>query len=107
MHSILIPVSQSAVSDTGTAGDPFTVVTVADAGVTGIRISETDRYVIGEESYRTDVVVLNTNNVGKDVIVYRRGDCFLGGSDLGFGIANAATKSVGCTKTANNTPPAI
>ena len=99
------PVSQSAVTGTGASGDPLKVVTVADAGTTGLRITETDTYVIGAESYRTDVVIQNTGNANQSVLVFRGGDCYLGGTDQGYGIADASTKSVGCTKTANNTPP--
>lgn len=98
------PVSQTAVTGTGTAGDPFKVVTVVDAGITGIRVTETDTYVIGDESYRTDIQLQNTTGAEESVIIYRGGDCFLGGSDTGYGLADPVTKSVGCTKTANNVP---
>src|SRR5581483_5591626 len=53
-------VSQSGVLGTGTALDPFRVVTVADAGATGLRITQTDSYIAGNDWYQTDVAVTNT-----------------------------------------------
>lgn len=77
-YTAFTPVSQTAVTGSGTAGDPYTVVTVADAGSSGIRVTETDRYVAGDESYRTDLTVQNLGNASQDVSVYRAGDCYLG-----------------------------
>jgi uncharacterized repeat protein (TIGR01451 family) len=88
-------VSQSAVTGTGSAADPFKVVTVVDAGSTGVRLTQTDTYVVGTEIYRTDVQVQNTGNSSANIILYRAGDCFLQNSDAGFGdlLSNG---SVGC-----------
>jgi len=99
------PFTQSAVTGSGTAGDPFTVVTVVDAGSTGLRITETDSYVAGQGAYRTDVAVSNTGTSARDVILYRAGDCFLQNSDLGFGFVELVSTSVGCSVNANNSPP--
>jgi hypothetical protein len=99
------PVSQSAVTGSGTPADPFMVVTVVDAGTTGLRITETDSYVVGQGAYRTDVAILNTGAAAQDVLLYRAGDCFLQGSDIGFGFVDVANKSVGCSANANNSPP--
>jgi Calx-beta domain/CARDB len=99
------PVSQSPVTGSGTASDPFKVVTVVDAGSTGLRLTETDSYVVGQGAYRTDVVVSNTASSAQDVILYRAGDCFLQNSDFGFGFVELVDKSVGCSATANNSPP--
>ena len=49
-----VPVSQNA-SGSGTSGDPFRIITIVDVGTTGLEITETDTYVVGQESYRTDV----------------------------------------------------
>lgn len=97
-------VSQTGVTGAGTLGDPYKVITVVDAGTTGIRLTQTDSYVVGQESYRTDTMLSNTSGATKSVLVYHAADCFLGGSDIGFGYADAVTKTVACTKTANNTP---
>jgi Calx-beta domain len=99
------PVSQSAApTGLGTSASPFTVVTSVDAGSTGLHLSETDSYVVGQESYRTDITVSNTGQSAQNVILYRAGDCFLQGSDSGFGGENTTEKSTGCAKNANNSP---
>jgi hypothetical protein len=99
------PVSQSAVTGSGSPADPFRVVTVVDAGATGLRITETDSYVVGQGAYRTDIAISNTGAAAQDVLLYRAGDCFLQGSDIGFGFVDVADKSVGCSANANNSPP--
>jgi len=45
------PVSISPVTGSGSASDPFTVVVVADAGTTGLRLTETVRHVDGTGSF--------------------------------------------------------
>jgi uncharacterized repeat protein (TIGR01451 family) len=96
------PISQSAVSGSGTSGDPFAVTTVVGVGATGLTITQVDSYVIGQESYRTDVTVANGGGP-VSAILYRAMDCFLGGSDSGFGFVTG--NSVGCSTNADNTPP--
>jgi hypothetical protein len=98
------PVSQTPVTGTGSAADPFKIVTVADAGGTGLRITETDTYVSGQESYRTDATVTNTGGGPQSVILYRAGDCFLQNSDTGFGFTGP-DGAIGCSQNPNNTPP--
>jgi uncharacterized repeat protein (TIGR01451 family) len=97
------PVSQSGVTGSGTSGDPYQVVTTATVGATGITVTQTDSYVVGDEFYRTDMVF--TNNTGSTVnaILYRAMDCYLGGSDSGYGFVTGS--AVGCSVNANNTPP--
>ncbi|HVL99070.1 MAG TPA: hypothetical protein VM324_07245 [Egibacteraceae bacterium] len=89
-------VSQSAVTGTGTGADPYRLVTVVDLGDTGLRLRQTDSYVVGEESYRTDVRLDNTGSAAAPAIVYRAGDCYLQGSDFGFGRVDA-NGAVACT----------
>lgn len=96
-------VSQSEVAGSGTASDPFQVTTVVDAGGTGLRITETDSYVVGRDSYRTDVAITNTGPDPKPVIVYRAGDCYLQNSDEGFGSFDAATGAVSCVEAVEDT----
>lgn len=79
------PVSQSAVTGSGSAGDPFRLVTITIAGDLGMRIEQTDSYEVGEESYRTDVRISNTGAADERAILYRAGDCYLQDSDTGFG----------------------
>lgn len=83
-------VSQVGPIGTGTAGDPFKIVTVVALGTTGITLTETDSYVVGRESYTTDVQLSNTTASAVPVRVYRAGDCFLQNSDFGYGSVGPA-----------------
>lgn len=97
-------VSQSAVSGAGTTASPKQVTTVAAVGATGLRITERDSYITGQESYRTDVTIQNTGSTQQTGLVYRAGDCYLQNSDSGFGFVEAGPKAVGCSANANNSP---
>jgi hypothetical protein len=101
--TVFTPVSQTPVTGTGTSGDPFKVVTVANAPP-NFQITETDTYVAGAEAYTSDVAVHNNTGAPRNVILYRAGDCFLQDSDFGYGFA-AGGGRVGCSGTANNSPP--
>ncbi len=90
-------VSQTAVTGSGTTSDPFKIVTVDAAGTTGLQVTETDTYVVGQESYRNDVKVTNTGNASASGVLYRGGDCFLQNSDFGFGIHDSSTGAITCT----------
>ncbi len=90
------PVSQSAVMGSGTGADPFTIVTAVSLGTSPLRITETDTYVTGEESYRTDVTVANDGDLSASAILYRAGDCYLQNSDVGFGSADPSSGAVSC-----------
>jgi hypothetical protein len=100
------PVSQSPVGGAGTGASPFKVTTVVGAGASGLRISQVDSYVVGQESYRTDTTVANLGPAPAGGIVYRAGDCYLQNSDTGFGFFDPAVGAVGCSTNANNSPPA-
>ena len=91
------PVSQTGPTGSGTNADPYKIVTVVDAGTTGIRLTQTDTYTTGLESFRTDVRVDNTSGVAKTVRVYRAADCYLQNSDQGYGVVDAANGAVACT----------
>ena len=84
------PVSQTAVTGAGTAANPYTITTVVQAGSSGLTLTQTDSYVVGEESYTTDVAIQNTSGSSRSAILYRAGDCFLQNSDLGFGRVDGA-----------------
>jgi uncharacterized repeat protein (TIGR01451 family) len=83
------PVSQLGVLGSGTSGDPYRIVTVVDLGTTGLRLTQTDSYVVGQEAYRTDVAIANSAVGDAAAILYRAGDCYLQDSDFGFGAADA------------------
>ena len=99
------PVSQTPVTGTGTGADPFKVVTVADVGTTGLRIQQTDTYIVGNELYRTDISITNNGNPASGIL-YRAGDAYLGGSDFGYGFTEVfgTRKAVGCSVNPNNVP---
>jgi hypothetical protein len=79
------PVSQQPVSGSGSGSDPFRIVTTVDAADTGLRIVQTDSYVIGDESYRTDVRIENNAGAEERIVLFRGADCYLQDSDVGFG----------------------
>jgi hypothetical protein len=78
------PVSQSAMSGTGSVSNPFTVDTVVSASG-GFTIAQRDQYVVGQERWTTTVTVTNTGAGGRTFDVYRGGDCYQANSDFGFG----------------------
>jgi uncharacterized repeat protein (TIGR01451 family) len=106
-YTVFTPISQTPVTGTGTAVDPFQVVTVVDVSTTGLRIQQTDRYIIGDESYRTEVMITNNGASAASGVLYRAGDAFLGGSDFGFGFTEVfgTRQAVGCSVNPNNIPP--
>lgn len=98
------PVSQSPVGGSGSNASPFKVTTVADAGASGLRVTQSDSYIIGQESYRTDTTIRNAGAAAAGGIVYRAGDCYLQNSDTGFGFVDPSAGAVGCSINANNSP---
>lgn len=78
-------VMQAPVVGTGSAGDPLRIVTVVDAPAAGMRLQQTDSYVIGSQSYRTDIQIANAGNEARAGILYRGGDCYLQNDDTGYG----------------------
>ncbi len=101
-YTALSPVGQSAVGGSGTNIDPYKVITEADVGTTGLRIRETTSYVEGQESYRTDVTVRNLGSTPRTVLLYRALDCYLAGSDHGYGMQEGTV--IGCSVNPNNDP---
>src|SRR6266581_3758372 len=93
------PLSQVGPTGTGTSLDPFRIVTVAGLGVSGLTITQTDTYVVGQESYRTDVQISNSNFTPRSVRLYAAGDCFLQSSDSGFGRVDGS--AIACTATSD------
>jgi hypothetical protein len=104
-YTAFTPVSQSGATGAGTPANPRRLVTVADAAGSDLRITETDTYINGQESYRTDVAIANTGGAAKSGILYRAGDCYLQNTDSGFGFSGSPNGSVGCAANPNNTPP--
>ena len=78
------PVEQSPVAGSGSASDPLRIVTTVDLPEASLRVVETDSYVVGTQSYRTDVQITNNGNAGQTGFVFRGGDCYLQGDDTGL-----------------------
>ena len=101
---------QSGVTGSGTAADPFKVTTTVQAldsssGSPLLTLVETDSYVVGTEFYRTDMTITNNTSTAQPVKLYHAADCYLQGSDSGYGFLDAANRSVACTQSPNNSPP--
>ncbi|HWZ86524.1 MAG TPA: hypothetical protein VN032_10005 [Thermoanaerobaculia bacterium] len=86
------PVSLSAVTGTGTSGDPFTVVVVADAAAAQLRVTETITYVNGNPGAAISLQFSNapppgvsSPGGGATFNAFLAGDLFLADSDSGFG----------------------
>ncbi|HWB71102.1 MAG TPA: hypothetical protein VG452_02710, partial [Egibacteraceae bacterium] len=90
------PVSQQPVQGSGSDADPYRIVTVVALGPSGLQITQTDSYVAGQESYRTDVAIANTSSAAKSLTLWRAGDCNLQDSDFGFGSADPVSGAVAC-----------
>jgi uncharacterized repeat protein (TIGR01451 family) len=99
-RTVFTPISQVGPTGTRTSLDPYKIVTVAGLGATsGLTITQTDTYVVGQESYRTDVQIANANLTSRSVRLYAAGDCYLQSSDFGFGRVDGS--AVACTATAD------
>ena len=59
----------------------------------------------GQESYRTDVTVVNNGASAASPIVYRGGDCYLQNSDNGFGSVGNPAGAVACVAAADPNDP--
>ena len=86
------PISQTGPTGTGTSGDPYRIVTVAGLGTSGLTITQNDTYVVGQESYTTDVQISNANATPRPVRLYAGGDCSCRTPTQGTG-ASTATRS--------------
>ena len=89
------PISQTGPTGTGTSGDPYRIVTVVGLGASGLTITQTDTYVVGQESYTTDVQISNANGTPRPLRLYAGGDCYLQNSDAGYGRVDG--NAVACT----------
>jgi hypothetical protein len=87
-------------SGIGSLLDPFVIKTVVYLPGTGIELTQIDTYTTGLYSWDTSIMVrnVNVNGATHHVLVYRAADCFLGGSDTGFGMM--AQGAVGCVSEA-------
>lgn len=98
------PVSQTPVTGSGTSADPFSVTTVVNAGSSGLQISERDHYVVGERVYTSDITISNSTGASQTASLYHAGDCYLAGTDFGYGFNDSAAGGIFCSANANNQP---
>jgi hypothetical protein len=78
------PVSMTPVTGTGTSVDPFTVVIVADAGSTGLRMTETLTYVNGSSQCNISLAFSNTTDVALTFDAFIGADLYLADNDAGY-----------------------
>jgi hypothetical protein len=99
------PVSQSEVVGRGTEERPFKVTTVVDVGDTGLRITQTDSYVVGRNYYTTTITVKNLGTSRQDVVLYHYGDCYLNltdGNTIGKRVESSLGRAPACESTDPN-----
>lgn len=94
-HTPWTQTSLSAITGTGTAADPFTVVIVLDAGATGIRLTATVTYVNTENFFRISKVFTSTAAASVTMRVFEGADIFLAGSDSGIPFVAPSSNSPG------------
>jgi hypothetical protein len=99
------PVSQTPVTGSGTPSDPYAVETVAAAGATGFQVRERYTYVTGSRGYDVEITVINNSGTSRTVHLYHAVDCYLAGSDFGYGFFDSSTGGIFCTESPNNSPP--
>jgi hypothetical protein len=80
----------------GSQQDPYVETTVADAGDTGVELTETDTWASGSSIIATTYALKNTDVQSHDVIVYHGFDCYAAEDDHGSGRDNGAGSSVAC-----------
>ena len=104
------PVSQSEVVGRGTQERPFKVTTVVDVGTTGLRITQTDSYVVGQNFYTTTITVKNRGTSRQDVVLYHYGDCYLNLRDdftIGKLVESSLGRAPACESTDPNAPEVV
>jgi hypothetical protein len=99
------PVSQSGVTGAGTPSDPYSVTTRVAAGATNVFLRETYTYVTGQRHYSIHLDIINNNATSRTIDVYHALDCYLAGSDFGYGHFQASPEGIFCTETPDNSPP--
>jgi hypothetical protein len=108
------PFGEQTIEGSGTVAEPFTVTTTVDADVlideepTPVaKLTETDSYVPGQDSYETTITVKNEDFNVRTLqgTLYHVGDCYLADHDAGYGALNVpGPGSVACTVTPNDNP---
>lgn len=93
LGSEFTPVSSNT-TGTGSAIDPYVIVTTVNAGDTGVSLVQTDTWALGATVYTTSVAIHNQGAQGVDFELYRSGDCYVADNDHGYG--RITSGSVSC-----------
>ena len=88
-------VSHSGPTGSGTAGDPWVITTVLDAGSTGVRVTQRASYVNGQAYFRLEWAVTNTSGSSQTVNLYHAADSYFANDDYGRGYYDPASGAVG------------
>jgi hypothetical protein len=93
------PVSNTGPTGSGTAADPFKIVTVVTAGATGVRLTQTTTYVQGDAIYTIDVALSNTSGASRAAKIIHGADLYLNfvgnRPDFGYGFYDEDSGAVG------------
>ncbi len=85
-------------SGEGTAASPNTLLTTVEAGGTGVRLVETDRWIDGGSSVDSSYAISGEGGDTRAVRLYRAADCYVGNSDVGLGAYDSSSQTVGCLR---------
>ncbi|MGZ4222408.1 MAG: hypothetical protein ACXVH3_14790, partial [Solirubrobacteraceae bacterium] len=59
-----------------------------------LTLAQTDSYVVGNEYYRTEITLNNLTASPLPVKLYHAADCYLQGSDSGYGFVDTTNHAV-------------
>lgn len=90
------PVSMTPVTGVGTQASPRQVTTVVSAPESGLRIVQTDSYVVGADRYTSTITLQNQTGSAVPAKLYKAGDCYLRNDDSSYGYYDAATGGIYC-----------
>lgn len=92
-------VSNPDPSGRGTEANPFKIVTVVQAGRSGLQLMQTTTYVDGENRYQNTYTLTNMGTVAKSLRLFHAADLYLNfpdnRADFGFGFYDPDTGAIG------------
>ena len=88
-------VSHSGPTGSGTAGDPWVITTVLDAGSMGVRVTQRASYVNGQAYFRLEWAVTNASGSSQTVNLFHAADSYFANDDYGRGDYDPASGAVG------------
>jgi hypothetical protein len=88
--------SAQTLTGTGTAGDPYVLITTVVAPGTELQLTETDSWVTGDTKIDSSYRVSSESGDASEVTLYHAEDCYAGESDFGTGSFDPSSQAVGC-----------